>query len=324
MIVDPEVDADIERLEAWHRAAGAWRPHALSRRDEPMPRAQKIGVLGLLAAAHLAAFWGLVVGSRIPPDDGADTVTTLVFIAPDPPPVVARVRPREAAVSPRAPAPVATPRPADAPRAPARRVAPPSTDIDDGIAEPGAMVAVEPSPAPLRLYEPDGSIALPDDVVERLADVDADSRAFEFRMPGVVESGRFLDRPPALAYQSTRFDQYWIPEKDALTRILEKAVEATTGTVEIPIPGTRGGYLVCSVSILALGGGCGVRNNSDGYVVRGDDPATLSPEEDAQCRAWWDQIVGARDQDAWRHTRALYDSSCRKPLASADAPPPHG
>ena len=186
------------------------------------------------------------------------------------------------------------------------------------------MVAVEPPPPadrPLRLYDADGSIALPDDVIDRLAAVDGDHRVFDYQRPGLLESGRFMDRAPVLAYEGTRFDQYWIPEQPALIEILEKAVKATTGTVEIPIPGTRGGKLVCSVSLLALGGGCGVTNNNRGYVVQADDPTTLSPEEDAQCRAWWDQIVDADDQATWRQTRDLYEASCRKPLAKAIDPP---
>jgi hypothetical protein len=124
-----------------------------------------------------------------------------------------------------------------------------------------------------------------------------------------------------LAYEPTRFDRYWIPEKDVLTEILEKAVEATSGTVEIPIPGSPGSKLVCSVSILAVGGGCGIVDKNDGYVVRLDDPDTLNPEEDAQCRAWWDRIAAAGSQAEWRDTRALYDHNCRKPLAKDDAPP---
>ena len=189
---------------------------------------------------------------------------------------------------------------------------------------PGAMVAVEPPPPadrPLRLYDADGSIALPDDVIDRLAAVDGDHRVFDYQRPGLLESGRFMDRAPVLAYEGTRFDQYWIPEQPALIEILEKAVKATTGTVEIPIPGTRGGKLVCSVSLLALGGGCGVTNNNRGYVVQADDPTTLSPEEDAQCRAWWEQIVGADDQATWRQTREIYEATCRKPLARPQDPP---
>lgn len=314
MIVDHEIESD-ERLDAWFRASGPWRPHPLSRPETPLPSSTRFGVLSAIFIAHAVVFWLLDVGSRFVPDETTGTVTTLVFVAPEPLPVtLVAPPPRRETPSPAA----VSPAPGIAP------VRGPTTDA--GPVDPDAMVAVESPRAerPLQLYDADGSVALPDDVVARLAEVDADDRPFEFRLPGVVESGRFLDRPPALAYESTTFDQYWKPEQGALTDILEKMVEATTDYIEIPIPGTRGGKIVCSVSLLALAGSCGVRNNSNGFVVRGDDPATLSAEEDAQCRAWWDQIVGARGQDAWRHTRALYESRCRKPLATDDAVPIRG
>jgi hypothetical protein len=98
-------------------------------------------------------------------------------------------------------------------------------------------------------------------------------------------------------------------------------VEASTGSIEIPIPGSPGSKLVCTVAILAAGGGCGIKNNNDGYVVVIDDPDTLDPEEDRQCQRWWEQIVGTSSQDVWRHTRALYDAQCRKPLAKPSEVP---
>lgn len=346
MLVGHDLDKEFERFDEWTGAAGPWRPHPLSHPETPLPRATRAAVLLAILLAHVGAFRLLDIGSRLAPHETDDTVTTLVFIAPAPAPAA----PTPEATAPRVAPPLRAERPprardiahepATPPREPATPPQEPSTapheseplkaPVDDWATEtppdPGAMVAVEPPSRgePLQLYDTDGSVALPDDVVARLAAVDADDRPFEFRMPGVVESGRFLDRPPVLAYESTRFDQYWMPDQGALTRILEKAVKATTGTVEIPIPGTRGGKLVCSVSILALGGGCGVRNNSNGYVVQLDDPDTLSAEEDAQCRAWWDQIVAAGSQDAWRHTRALYDASCRKPLAKEGPVPARG
>ena len=293
-----------------------------------MPRARRATVAAIVAGGPALALWALIVGSRLPPPPPPENVTTLVFIAPydeaEPEPVQAP--------DPATPAPLATPAPDTASaaspprsaRAPAPVAAEPAPSPDTSEPEPGAMVAVEPTPrtdGALRLYDADGTIALPDDVVARIAEVESDERAFGFQLPGLMESGRFMDRPPVMAYEATRFDRYWIPEQGMLTKILEKAVKATTGTVEIPIPGTRGGKLVCSISLLAIGGGCGVINNNRGYVVSLDDPETLNPEEDAQCRAWWDQIVEAGDQDSWRYTRDLYDATCRKPLAKDLSPP---
>jgi hypothetical protein len=127
-----------------------------------------------------------------------------------------------------------------------------------------------------------------------------------------------MRRQPALVYEPTQYEQYWKPERGRLTELLEKAVESTTGTVEIPIPGSPGSKLVCTVSVLAAGGGCGIVNNNDGYVLVLDDPNTLSPAEDKQCREWWDKIVSATSQDVWRGTRALYEAQCRKPIDAAD------
>jgi hypothetical protein len=190
---------------------------------------------------------------------------------------------------------------------------------------PGAMQAIELAPAggSLRLYNPDGSIDLPDELRDQLKGATDDSREFSFQQPGLLDSGSFMRRQPALVYEPTRFDEYWIPQKDILTEVLEKAVEATTGTVEIPIPGKPGSKLVCTVSILAAGGGCGIRHNNDGYVVELDDPDTLNEQEAAQCAAWWEQITQASSQAAWKNTRELYDFNCRKPLAKpTEVPPP--
>ena len=225
-----------------------------------------------------------------------------------------------------------TPADTPAPTAPAPSPSPsPSPALsDDFLAAPtapapGAMQALEPAPSTgaLRLYNPDGSIDLPDSLREDFAGATDDTPEFSFQQPGLLDSGSFMRRQPALVYEPTQFDEYWIPEKDILTSVLEKAVEATTGTVEIPIPGKPGSKLVCTVSILAAGGGCGIRNNNDGYVVELDDPDTLNPQEAAQCAAWWEQITSATTETAWKNTRELYDFHCRKPLAKpTEVPPP--
>jgi hypothetical protein len=174
--------------------------------------------------------------------------------------------------------------------------------------------------APLQIYRADGSLDLPDEVVSQMGSADT-GRDFGYQMPGVEDAGKFMERRPALVYEATRFDKDWRPTKDLLTEVLERAVEASTGTVEIPIPGSPGSKLVCTVSVLAFGGGCGIRNNNDGYVVELNDPNTLNPEEDKQCQAWWDKIVNAETQAAWRATRDLYEYHCRKPLEKSKALP---
>lgn len=313
-------DESSDTVDAWQEAVGPWQPHPLSRPDPAMPRTRRGWLLAIIAIGHVLVFLALDYSSRMPPPAAAEQ-TTLVFLLPEEPlPVPPQPEPAPAPVEP---VPVPTPAqvPAPAPASPA--ASPPRPRR-----EPQPMVAVELPPreaprddAPLSLYGTDGTLTLPDDVVARIGEVEDDARTFDFQMPGLAESGRFMNRQPVLVYEATPFDRYWIPEKDILTAVLEKAVEATTGTVEIPIPGSPGSKLVCTVSILAAGGGCGIVNNNDGYVVRLDDPATLNAEEDAQCRAWWEQIVSADDQDTWRHTRDLYEHSCRKPLERITAPP---
>jgi hypothetical protein len=180
--------------------------------------------------------------------------------------------------------------------------------------EPKRTTRIAPThDAPLQLYLPDGSLRLPEGMV---ADIDplADERRFDFKFPDLEKAGHLLDRPPALVYEPTRFDQYWAPEEDVLTEVLRKAVEKTTKEVRIPIPGAPGRFLVCRVSLLAAGGACGVERNGGNNVVSLDDPDTLSPVEAAACEAWWNRIVGAGTQAEWRATRKLYEAECRKPL----------
>lgn len=174
-----------------------------------------------------------------------------------------------------------------------------------------AMAVVD---QPLRLFRPDGGLQLPDTL---LADIDASHpshQGFEFQMPGVVDAGRFMERPKALEYQATQFDAYWKPDENLLEELLRKAMEATSKEVRIPIPGHPGSKIVCHVWMLAAIGTCGVRNNADGYRVERDDPSTLDEVEAKQCQIWWERIVAAESQDIWRRTRDLYERECRKPL----------
>jgi hypothetical protein len=174
------------------------------------------------------------------------------------------------------------------------------------------LQAVDAPPA-LQLYNPDGSLRIPPDLMDKLDRQFGDKRQFSYQVPHLDDAKKLLERPPALVYEATRFDQYWRPKKDLLTEILEKAVEKTTRDVKIKVPGTNS-YVVCKVSVLALGGACGVLTNGADWNGPQDDPATLNPEEARQCAAWWEQIVGAKTQDAWRRTKQLYESECRKPL----------
>jgi hypothetical protein len=166
----------------------------------------------------------------------------------------------------------------------------------------------------LTLINKDGSIVLPQQTRDAFLN-DIEKREFDVQHKGLDDMEKILHRPVALEYKSTKFDGNWQGDKPRLERVLEEAVAKSTVRVKIPIPGRPGAYLRCGLAILAMGGGCGFTANDDGYFVRGDDPNTLSMEEDRQCKAWWDLIVSAKTQAIWRKTKKLYQQECEKPLA---------
>lgn len=65
-------------------------------------------------------------------------------------------------------------------------------------------------------------------------------------------AGTWLRRPP-LDYTPTRFDKYWAPNETLLAEWVRRNIRE----VDIPIPGTTK-KLHCVVSLLQLGGGCGL------------------------------------------------------------------
>lgn len=171
---------------------------------------------------------------------------------------------------------------------------------------------------PLRIYDDTGRVSLPVDFIEKLDAANLPSKRFDFQNPDLELTGTFLKRPPAIDFNPTQFEQAWKPDQDILTELLEKAVEKTTKEIKIPVPGNPGVKLVCKVSVLALGGGCGfVPNGGYGRVIADDedDPNTLSPEEDKQCQAWWEKINNTKSQREWLKTKELYELTCKKPLA---------
>jgi hypothetical protein len=176
---------------------------------------------------------------------------------------------------------------------------------------------------PLRLYNESGRVSLPIDFIEKLDADNAASRKFDFINPDLELGGTFLKKPPAIDFDPTQFEQAWKPDQDILTELLEKAVEKTTKEIKIPVPGNPTVKLVCKVSVLALGGGCGfVPNGGYGRVIpdNEDDPDTLSPEEDRECQAWWEKISSTSSRREWLKTRELYEITCKKPLAKVKVP----
>jgi hypothetical protein len=260
-----------------------WRPRSLRPpRPSAFPRQSRVLLLAAVVAAHLFGALFLLARRDEPGFDGERALQVeFVFEWPALPP--------EPVAEPDAPAeatrgPSAAPRP-DLPR----RVPPP------------------------RLYDADGRVRLSKEVMAELDKTYGDARRFSYEIPRMGDAERLFYRKPVVTYEATRFDAYWTPDADLLTSILTQLAEKTTKEIRIPVPGRPDSKMVCKISLLALGGGCGILTNGWDYAGPVDDPATLSEEEDKQCQAWWDQITGATTQDAWRSTRKLYDQECRKP-----------
>ena len=95
--------------------------------------------------------------------------------------------------------------------------------------------------------------------------------------PGTVDTdiadldraGTWLKRPPT-DYTPTRFDQFWMPNES----LLEEWVRRNIREVSIAIPGTSK-RLHCVVSLLQLGGGCGIDDPN-----MQDQEATARPPPD--------------------------------------------
>jgi hypothetical protein len=256
---------------------------------------QRLSIFVLVLLGHGLALWCLAVLTQFKPllARSAQSSIQIEFITRPKPssveaPIETRRAPQNSQATPRR-SPTTTSRPVPVPEKPSR--------ID----------------TPLKVLTADGRVWIPQEATDAFLQ-HGQHKEFDAQRPGLDDMKKLLDRPIALEYKSTRFDVDWQGDRPRLERILEKAVEKSTATVKIPIPGRPGAYLRCGIAILALGGGCGFTANDDGYYVKADDPETLSPLEERQCQAWWDLIVSAKTQDIWRKTRDLYERECRKPL----------
>lgn len=280
-----------------------WRPLSLPRpRTGWLDRRGSVAVIAGLVLLHGLALWWQLSSYR--GRDHAGSAAPALWIefitrAPEPPPSEQiLIRPPS---SPASSTPRASPR--------IRPVSAPPSEPATNLAQEAPRAREDP----LRMYAPDGSLLLPDDLLAQIDRKFGDQRDFSFQRPGLDAMDKLLHRPQAIEYEATRFEAGWRPETDQLTGLLEKALEKTSPTIRIPVPGRPGARLVCRVVLLAAGGSCWFESNSDGYQVVLNDPATLDEEEQRQCQAWWDKITGAGTQDVWRRTRALYDAECRKP-----------
>ena len=275
-----------------------WRARIDARTERVPAPVRRAGLLLLVLAAHVALLERLRHEDwrEVSSPEALDTPLAVVWLSreqpqpPSPPKPLRRVE-----------------RPVEVTRAPqsAVRSAPPDPPSD-----------APPTPQS-RVFGMDGAVLRPESVQDDLSAVTDPRARFDFKVPGLIEARTRTPRPAALDYQATRFEEAWIEEQDPLTEALKKAVEKTTVTVRIPLPRAPGSKAVCKFAILMAAGGCGITNESDGYVVRLDDPDTLDINEDVQCQAWWDAMANASNETAWNAARIKYEAHCRKPLAAA-------
>ena len=283
----------------------SWRPRSLrpARPGWLTPRNRALLMAGVVLL-HLLGAYSLYRFTTEPDVRGSGSLhVDFVFEFPPPPlPPVVPSPPTEADTrSP--PRHVAASRPArPAPR--------------EAQAPPSAAARTTPQQAPsiqLQLYDANGRVRLSKEVLDDLEKRYGDSRSFSYQIPRMGDAQKVWGRIRALPYEATRFDEYWKPDQDILTAFLTEMVEKTTKEIRVPVPGRPDAKMVCRISLLALGGGCGILIAGSDYLGPQDDPTTLSEEEQKQCQAWWDKIAAATTQDAWRSTRKLYDAECRKP-----------
>ena len=177
------------------------------------------------------------------------------------------------------------------------------------------MQAVDAPARPLQLYNPDGSLRVPEDMLDRLDEQFGDKRVFSYQIPHMDDAKKYFERNPALVYEPTRFDQYWTPDARCAHCAAEQDGRGDHQGSEGE--GSRHEWIFLH-GLQDIDPGARRRlpaslTNGADWNGPQDDPNTLNPEEDRQCAAWWQQIVDARTQDTWRATRKLYDSECRKP-----------
>lgn len=241
MAADGEIAQDAGTVRPPLRASGPWT-------DARPFRIHRALTLLALAVAHLAliAMLRAVMAPRLPPY--ADLPRIEISFLPDAEPVPALAPPS------RQPAGQAVARSASAPAPPAASSKEMAKTAEDEPADA----------ARARLFQPDGRLALSEDLLERLDQ--AAERSVEFRIANLDKAGIFLRRPP-IDYEPTRFDGFWVPSETLLEEWVRKGIKE----VSIPIPGSSW-RIVCKVSLLAPGGACGIA-----AVTQATNPIELAP-----------------------------------------------
>lgn len=121
-------------------------------------------------------------------------------------------------------------------------------------------------------------------------------------------SGTWLKRKP-YPYEPTAFDRFWRPNETLLQEWVRRGIRQ----VGVPIPGTNK-RIVCVVSILQLGGGCGVVDPD-----LNDQPATARPPPDVPFKPYLQEGNGATPPAPGRKPPASEPFPIPPPVR---APPP--
>ena len=129
------------------------------------------------------------------------------------------------------------------------------------------------------LFNQDGSPRLPPGAPPS----GAPPGSVEERIANLDRAGKWLERP-GLPYKRSAFEKYWIPHETLLQEWVRKGIKS----IAIPIPGTSK-KLNCVVSLLQLGGGCGI---SDPNL--NEQPATARPPPDIPFKPELQEDNGSR------------------------------
>lgn len=119
------------------------------------------------------------------------------------------------------------------------------------------------------LFNADGSVRLPGDGIAGGAPSVGPPGSRQAQQADADRASKWLERPE-YPYEPTMFDKFWVPNESLLAEWVRRSIKE----VEIPIPGTSK-TVKCVVSILALGGACGL---SDPNL--NEQPASARPPPD--------------------------------------------
>ncbi|MFT3762514.1 MAG: hypothetical protein QM761_07860 [Pseudoxanthomonas sp.] len=116
------------------------------------------------------------------------------------------------------------------------------------------------------LFNADGSLRVGDDLAGKTTTQPGPPGSRAQQAADADRANKWLERVE-YAYEPTMFDKYWVPRESLLEEWVRKGIKS----VEVSIPGT-GKKVRCVVSMLQLGGGCGLFDPN-----LNDQPATARP-----------------------------------------------